>query len=217
MKCLSKDARFHLRPAPRRSDSAVLPFHHMSDTFECLESLHSSYADDVFCVFLVFLGSFPDVLCSQWQTRCYCVLTELAGRQRGSWPLWAQCCMPLLFSILTHPAKKLYVALDLDHRSCLLTIKYLAHTHGVGPVLSLCFWSMFLIYSTSSKVLHSVFSAAVGEATDDGEREEEDHVLGHLPRHRHHLRGVVAVRSHRQNGRWNQTRSVPGSNSQTQT
>ncbi len=53
-----------------------------------------------------------------------------------------------------------------------------------------------------------VLSAAVGEATDDGEREKEDHVFGHLPRHRHHLRGVVALRSHRQNSRWNQTRSA---------
>lgn len=43
--------------------------------------------------------------------------------------------------------------------------------------------------------------ATVGEAPDDGQREAEDHVLGHLPRHRHHLRGVVALRAHRQDGR----------------
>lgn len=48
----------------------------------------------------------------------------------------------------------------------------------------------------------------MGEATDDGEREKEDHVFGHLPRHRHHLRGVVALRPHRQNGGRNQTRSA---------
>lgn len=48
----------------------------------------------------------------------------------------------------------------------------------------------------------------VGEAPDDGEREEEDHVLGHLPRHRHHVRGVVALRSHRQDRGRDQTRSA---------
>lgn len=48
----------------------------------------------------------------------------------------------------------------------------------------------------------------MGEAPDDGEREEEDHVLSHLPRHRHHVRGVVALRSHRQDGGRNQTRSA---------
>ncbi|TMS04439.1 E3 ubiquitin-protein ligase MARCH8 [Larimichthys crocea] len=48
-------------------------------------------------------------------------------------------------------------------------------------------------------------AAQVGEATDDGEREKEDHVFGHLSRHCHHLRGVVALRSHRQNSRGNQT------------
>lgn len=48
----------------------------------------------------------------------------------------------------------------------------------------------------------------VGEAPDDGEWEEEDHVLGHLPRHRHHVRGVVALRSHWQDGGRNQTRSA---------
>lgn len=53
-----------------------------------------------------------------------------------------------------------------------------------------------------------VLSAAVGEATDDGEREKENHVFSHLPRHRHHLRGVVALRSYRQNSRRNQTRSA---------
>lgn len=41
-----------------------------------------------------------------------------------------------------------------------------------------------------------VLSPTVGETTDDGQRETEDHVLGHLPCHRHHLRGVVTVRSH---------------------
>lgn len=55
-----------------------------------------------------------------------------------------------------------------------------------------------------------VLSATVGEATDDGEREKEDHVFGHLSRHCHHLRGVVALRSHRQNSRGNQTRSAHG-------
>lgn len=53
-----------------------------------------------------------------------------------------------------------------------------------------------------------MLSAAVGEATDDGEREAEDHVFGYLPRHRHHLRGVVSLRPHRQDGGGNQTRSA---------
>lgn len=68
----------------------------------------------------------------------------------------------------------------------------------------MCCW---LACSPSLKV-PSFFCAAVGEASDDGEREEEDHVLRHLPRHRHHLRGVVALRPHRQNGGGNQTRSA---------
>lgn len=74
---------------------------------------------------------------------------------------------------------------------------------------------------TSSNALFSLSSpalSAVGEATDDGEREKEDHLLGHLPRHRHHLRGVVAVRPHRQNSGGNQTRSAQtGTHTHTQT
>lgn len=50
--------------------------------------------------------------------------------------------------------------------------------------------------------------AAVGETTDDCKREEEDRVFCNLPRHRHHLRGVVALRSYRQNSGGNQARSA---------
>ena len=38
------------------------------------------------------------------------------------------------------------------------------------------------------------FVIAVGETADDQEREEEDILLCHLPRHCHHLRGLVFVR-----------------------
>lgn len=57
-------------------------------------------------------------------------------------------------------------------------------------------------------MLKSLPSLAVGETTDDGEREKKDHVFSHLPHHRHHLCGVVALRSHRQNSRGNQIRSA---------
>lgn len=38
--------------------------------------------------------------------------------------------------------------------------------------------------------------SAVGEASDDRQREEEDHVLGHFSRHRHHMCRLVALRPH---------------------
>lgn len=58
----------------------------------------------------------------------------------------------------------------------------------------------FVCLSFAFPQMLRVVPPAVGEAPDDGEREEEDHVLGHLPRHRHHVRGVVALRSHRPDG-----------------
>lgn len=66
-----------------------------------------------------------------------------------------------------------------------------------------------------SSLCPPVFSTAVGEATDDSEREKEDHVFSHLPRHRHHLRGVVALRSYRQNSGRDQTRSAHAQTQQT--
>jgi len=38
--------------------------------------------------------------------------------------------------------------------------------------------------------------SAVGEASDDRQREEEDYVLGHFSRHRHHMCRLVALRPH---------------------
>lgn len=38
--------------------------------------------------------------------------------------------------------------------------------------------------------------SAVGEASDDRQREEEDHVLCHFSRHRHHMCRLVALRPH---------------------
>ncbi len=38
--------------------------------------------------------------------------------------------------------------------------------------------------------------SAVGEASDDCQREEEDHVLGHFSRHCHHMCRLVALRPH---------------------
>lgn len=48
--------------------------------------------------------------------------------------------------------------------------------------------------------------SAVGEASDDRQREEEDHVLGHFSRHRHHMCRLVALRPHWPHGRGDQTR-----------
>lgn len=66
----------------------------------------------------------------------------------------------------------------------------------------------FIIDNLSRFYSASAAGSTVGEAPDDGEREEEDHVLGHLPRHRHHVCGVVALRSHRQDRGRDQTRSA---------
>lgn len=48
----------------------------------------------------------------------------------------------------------------------------------------------------------------MGEAADDSQREEKDHVLRHFPRHCHNMRGVVTVRPDRSHCRGDQTRSV---------
>lgn len=48
----------------------------------------------------------------------------------------------------------------------------------------------------------------MGEAADDSQREEEDHVLRNFPCHRHYVRGVVAVRPDRPHCRGDQTRSA---------
>lgn len=76
-------------------------------------------------------------------------------------------------------------------------------SHQISRKMLECLKEWFLVNVLKPRL------PAVGEAPDDGQREEEDPVLGHLPRHRHHLRGVVALRAHRQDGRWNQTRSAP--------
>ena len=44
----------------------------------------------------------------------------------------------------------------------------------------------------------------MGEAADDIQRAQEDHVLRDLPRHRHHLCGLVLVRAHRPHCRGDQ-------------
>lgn len=46
----------------------------------------------------------------------------------------------------------------------------------------------------------------MGEASDDRQWEEEDHVLGHFSRHRHHMCRLVALRPHWPHGRGDQTR-----------
>lgn len=57
---------------------------------------------------------------------------------------------------------------------------------------------MILHQIKDKKALYSLESSlcvnAVGETSDDSQREEKDHVLRHFPRHRHHLRGLVALR-----------------------
>ncbi len=48
--------------------------------------------------------------------------------------------------------------------------------------------------------------STVGEASDDRQREEEDHVLCHFSRHRHHMCRLVALRPHWPHSRGDQTR-----------
>ena len=165
------------------------------------EPVQLGYADVVFSVFCWahFLLCCVVLCCV---VLCYSGLAELAGRRQGH------------FSFLSNYQEVLCRSGSRSQRH----IKYLAPAQSRSRNRSrqprVFKFSVFMCLALTSRPPQTpppppcVPSASVGEATDDGEREEEDHVLRHLPRHRHHLRGVVALRPHRQDGRGDQTRSA---------
>lgn len=77
---------------------------------------------------------------------------------------------------------------------------YIDYSHQSPPftttIKDLMYCFQYLLISVS----------AVGEASDDRQREKEDHVLGHFSRHRHHMCRLVALRPYWPHSRGDQTR-----------
>lgn len=183
----------------------------------------------LFCIYIFCIPRLIYWWCSQWQKSVLQYVNwEASGYLATAW--WVPHATLLFY--FTCPVMKYHVVLDHVQSRWMLSIKYLGHALPQScprhrerePIIKLlkvlsvfesmllflCIKCAFVCVSllTFSTVLLFVLYATVGEATDDGEWEKEDHVFSHLPRHRHHLRCVVALCSNRQNSRGDQTRSA---------